>query len=158
MAKRTKIIDLALKTVKGVLERADLNPTPLDDGTGFDAHFAKDGPEVRAQARVFEEEKFVFYFEFGQKPSRQNIRNTVEFVTRANFDLLIGNFEMDYDSGMVRYKASLDFSGMELTALLVRNLILSAIYCVETYSAALSTVMEGLKDPKDAVEESEASV
>jgi hypothetical protein len=157
MPKTTKRIADALKTVKGVLERADLTPTPLDDGTGYEAHFANDGPEVRAWASVFEEEKFVFYFEFAQKPLRKAIRSTMEFITRANFDLVMGNFEMDIDGGVVRYKASLDFSGMDLSALLVRNLMLSAIYCIETYSSALQAVMNGSKNAEEAVDQAEAS-
>jgi len=157
MAKRTKRIASALETIRGVLSRAELTPTPLSDGMGYEAHFANDGPEVRAEAHVFEEEKFAFYFEFVKRSPKKTLQQTMEFITRANFDLLTGNFEMEIDSGVVRYKASLDFTGMDLTPLLVRNLILSAIYCVETYSTALAAVMSGLKDPEQAVDDAEAS-
>ena len=37
-----------------------------------------------------------------------------EFLTRANYGLRIGNFEMDFEDGEVRYKSSVDFEGIEL--------------------------------------------
>src|SRR3569832_1222181 len=38
-----------------------------------------------------------------------------EFLTRANYGLVVGNFEMDYDDGEIRYKTSLDVEGAELS-------------------------------------------
>ncbi|WP_165394727.1 YbjN domain-containing protein [Methanofollis fontis] len=34
-----------------------------------------------------------------------------EYLTRANYGLRIGNFEMDFDDGEIRYKTSIDVEG-----------------------------------------------
>src|SRR5438045_1991670 len=38
-----------------------------------------------------------------------------EFISRANYGLVVGNFEMDYEDGQVRYKTSLDVEDCEVT-------------------------------------------
>ena len=158
MPKVTKRIRQALDTVKEVLEKAELTPKPIEGGNGFEAHFAEDGPRVRGVALVLEAEKFVFYFEFKQKATRKTVRATMEYITRANYDLTIGNFELDVDGGLVRYKSSLDFSGVDLSAVLVRNIIVSGIYVLETYSTGLIAVVEGKMSLEKAIEAAEASL
>jgi hypothetical protein len=158
MAKMTKRISQALETIKEVLKKAELTPVPLEEELGFEAHFGKDGPDVHARARVWKEEKFAFYLEFAKKAPQKTIRNTSEFITRANWGLITGNFELDYNTGTVRFKSSVDWSGVDLTPHLVRNIILSGIFCLETYAAALESVMDGSKNPVDAIEEAETSL
>ncbi|MCI1278636.1 MAG: YbjN domain-containing protein [Nitrospira sp.] len=157
MAKMTKRISQALETIKDVLEKAELTPVPLEEELGFEAHFGDDGPEVRARARVWKEEKFVFYLEFAKRAQKKTIRSTSEFITRANWGLITGNFELDCDTGTTRFKSSVDFSGVDLTSHLVRNIVLSGIFCLETYAAALMAVMDGSKSPADAISQAEAS-
>lgn len=151
MAKKADRFTQALETVKGVLERAGLKPLPLEQGGGFEANFSQDGPDVRALARVLDKDKFLFYFEFSKKVKSAMRPATAEYVTRANYGLTVGNFELDFETGLVRYKSSLDFSGQDLPALLVRNIILSGIYCMETYADGLTAVMDGKKDPEEAI-------
>lgn len=43
-----------------------------------------------------------------------------EFLTRANYGLFIGNFEMDWQDGEVRYKTSIDVAGDRLSTALVQ--------------------------------------
>jgi hypothetical protein len=45
-----------------------------------------------------------------------------EFLTRAKYGLCMGNFEMDFGDGEVRYKASLDIADGELTAKMIEVL------------------------------------
>src|SRR5262249_2797336 len=46
-----------------------------------------------------------------------------EFLTRANYGLPMGNFEMDFTDGEVRFKTSVDVEGSELTDKMIENLI-----------------------------------
>jgi hypothetical protein len=51
-------------------------------------------------------------------------RKTVsELITRINNELIIGNFELDFSDGEIRYKTSIDFEGIEFTTNLLRNII-----------------------------------
>src|SRR3954452_20971539 len=37
-----------------------------------------------------------------------------EFITRANYGMMLGNFEMDFADGEVRFKTSIDCEGGEM--------------------------------------------
>lgn len=78
-----------------------------------------------------------------------------EFITRANYGLIIGNFELDYSDGEIRYKSSVDVEGGELTDLMVKNLCYANVLTVDRYFPGLMAVMYGGKDPEGAVHEVE---
>ncbi len=67
-----------------------------------------------------------------------------ELLTWVNFDLVIGNFELDLDGGHVRYKTSIDVEGTELTPTLVRPLVYDNVLTMDRYLPALDAVaLEG---------------
>src|SRR3972149_5772185 len=71
-----------------------------------------------AQARE-EQEQFVFYSVCPINVPKERQPAVAEFLTRANYGMIIGNFEMDYSDGEVRYKTSIDVEGVELGRSLV---------------------------------------
>jgi hypothetical protein len=79
-----------------------------------------------------------------------------EFVTRANYGLYHGNFELDYADGEVRAKCSLDFAGDRLTPALVRNTLLPAAHLLDAYLPGLRRVVFDGAEPRAAVEQIEA--
>jgi hypothetical protein len=78
-----------------------------------------------------------------------------EYITRANYGLRIGNFEMDYSDGEVRYKSSLDFEGEPLTPKLIKNAMYPAVHTMDLYLPGLLGVMYGNKTPAEAIREIE---
>jgi len=80
----------------------------------------------------------------------------MEFLTRANFGLHIGNFEMDVEDGEVRFKTSLDFEGTELTPALLKGILYPAVEAMDTYLLGLMAVMSGAKSAADAIRDIEA--
>ena len=73
-----------------------------------------------AQARE-EQQQFVFYSVCPMAMPDFKRAAVAEFVTRANYGMIIGNFELDYNDGEVRYKTSLDVEGTALNSALVRQ-------------------------------------
>jgi hypothetical protein len=67
----------------------------------------------------------------------------VELITRLNFGLIVGNFEIDVDDGEVRYKTSLDFEDGELTTPLLRQLVRANIAMMEHHLQAFVAVAVG---------------
>ena len=67
-----------------------------------------------AQARE-EQEQVAVYSVYGVKASEAKRVEAMEYITRANYGLIIGNFELDLSDGEVRYKTSLDVEGETLT-------------------------------------------
>lgn len=144
-----------LKTVRQVLEKADLTTEPILEGEGYVVRFS-DGPPVRGIALVYEaDSRFVFYLEFLKPVPKKERPRVAEYVTRANFGLTIGNFEMDYDSGLVRYKCSLDYAGAELSEALARNVVLDAMDAIEFYTEGLLSVAQAKQKPLEAIEKVE---
>jgi hypothetical protein len=82
---------------------------------------------------------------------------TQEFVTRANYGLVIGNFEMDLDDGEVRFKASLDLHGEPLTTPLLRALAEATLTTMRRYLPGLLAVMHGV-DPRTALAGVESTI
>lgn len=78
-----------------------------------------------------------------------------EMICRANWDLAIGNFELDWDRGQIRFKTSLDVTGDRLSPPLVRTLIYSNVLTLETYLPAITAVIESGVDPIGALEQVE---
>jgi len=79
-----------------------------------------------------------------------------EFVCRANYGLLIGNFELDFRDGEVRYKASTDLEGTTFTSVVFRNLLHANLSTSDRYHKALKRllVLDDLS-PEQAVAEAE---
>jgi hypothetical protein len=103
-------------------------------------------------------ERLVFYVIFGPKAKKAQRAELAEFLTRANWGLGDGNFEMDWDTGEVRFKVALDHTGTELSPLLVRNIILDALDNTEVYQEALGLVISGKVRAKVALRRAEQAM
>jgi hypothetical protein len=146
----------AVKIVKKILDAAELDPVEVEDGTGFRVGFKGDGPRASGVAYVLpDSERFLFYIELLDRVPKKRRPLVAEFITRANFGITIGNFEMDYSSGGLRYKTSIDFRDATLPGEFVRNAILAAMDSLEVYWDALKSVIEGEQEPEDAIREVE---
>lgn len=66
-----------------------------------------------------------------------------EFITRANYGLLIGNFELDFSDGEVRYKASIDIENSTLSPALVEGMVRACCATVDRYYPGLIAIIHG---------------
>lgn len=136
----------ATRTLEKVLRSIDWEPAPTEDEGCLLVDFSgEDGlPLSHALAAVRpESERFVFYLCFRGKTPAKHRAAVAEFIARANYGLVIGNFELRFRDGTVRFKTSLDFARQELTEELVQNAIMSAMEVVQVYGAAVVEVMAG---------------
>ncbi|NJN68679.1 MAG: YbjN domain-containing protein [Chloroflexaceae bacterium] len=103
-------------------------------------------------------QKFLFYAIAPFNVAEEKRPAVAEYITRANYGLPIGNFEMDYSDGEVRYRCSLDFEGVALTPSLVKNIAYPAVYTMDYYLPGLMKVVFGDHSPLEAIEEVERGV
>ena len=102
------------------------------------------GPEGRWDfyAQAVEEKDLVLLYSIAPERVPEERRLDVsEFLTKANYGLADGNFELDFDDGEVRYKTVLHVQGDALDALLVRRLVRSNGTALETYLPSIHSVM-----------------
>lgn len=111
-----------------------------------------DGYDWSCFAVTFEaDDEFAFYsvlpFEI---PVEQRV-TVAELVTRANSGLRLGNFELDFNDGELRYKTSVDVEGDSLSEAMARSLIYANISVTKTYLPAVTAVVESKVSPADAI-------
>jgi hypothetical protein len=75
-----------------------------------------------------------------------------ELLTRINFGLPLGNFELDFADGEIRFKTSIDVSGTRLSSELFEGLIDPNIATTDIYLPALEAVRDQRMTPQEAVE------
>ena len=80
-----------------------------------------------------------------------------EFLTRANYGLPVGNFEMDLDDGEVRFKTAVDLADALVTDGLIRSLIHANVVLMDRYVKALHDVAIQGGDPAAAIKAAEAT-
>ena len=91
----------------------------------------------------------------------EDVRAAVaEYITRANYGLKLGNFEMDFRDGEIRYKAYDMTSETEEAPdeEVIRRCIYVGGAMVSRYGDPLLKVMFGFAEPEEAVAEAEADV
>jgi hypothetical protein len=90
-----------------------------------------------------DDQQWLFFSEVpGVIPPRDR-QAVMTFLTRANFGMSIGNFEMDLDDGTVRFKTSIDARGVALTAGLVRNHVDANLGAMDVYLPGVLEVLAG---------------
>ncbi|MEL6492946.1 MAG: YbjN domain-containing protein [Cyanobacteria bacterium J06621_3] len=81
-----------------------------------------------------------------------------QFITRANYGLILGNFELDYTDGEIRYKTSLDVESDRLTPALTKNLIYTNVMTMDQYLPGLLAVLEQQTPPGQAIKQNRSIV
>ena len=86
--------------------------------TGFSGENGKWTCYAHAREEVHQ---FVFYSLLPVNTPPDKLDAMAEFMTRANYGMIVGNFELNYEDGEVRYKTSIDIGDGDLS--LVRSRI-----------------------------------
>ncbi len=81
----------------------------------------------------------------------------MELLTRANYGLVIGNFELDPDDGELRFKTSIDFGSDRLSGEVLARLIQHNVDAFEQYLPAVEAVIAGGDDLLRLLEQVESS-
>lgn len=105
-----------------------------------------------AQARE-NQQQLVFYSVLPANAQSTKRAAIAEFLTRANYGMVIGNFEMDYDDGEIRYKTSVDVEGSTVTLPLIRQMVYANISIMDHYFPAIMRVLYGGISPQEALSE-----
>ncbi len=116
--------------------------------------FVGDNGQWTCYAMAREEQaQFVFYSVVAAKAPEAKRPALAEFLTRANFGLIVGNFELDWDDGEVRYKTSLDVEGDRLMPALVKQMAYANVVTMDRYLPGIMRVIYGDVSPVQALAE-----
>ena len=126
--------------------------TPMEGETILSVNFQGQNGRWMCYAQTREEqEQFVFYSVCPVNTPEASRPALAEFLTRANYGLIMGNFELDYRDGEARYKTSVDVEGSQLTSALVRQCVYSNVLMMDHYLPGILEVVFSGKTPEEAL-------
>ena len=124
----------------------------LEDSTAISSGFQGDVGKWQCFANVREEQQqFIFYSVCPVDAPPEKLAQVAEFITRANYGMIVGNFELDYSDGEIRYKTSVAFGDGELTATLIKEAIYSNVTIMDQYLPGLLAIMMSAVTPAKAI-------
>ena len=137
-------------TIQALME-AEYKFRTTDDASIIQMGFSLENGTYQLYMKIREDRRQVLLFGYLDSKVPPDKRGQVaEVLVRANYGLLIGNFELDMDNGDLRYKTSVDVDGGQLTPKMVQNLIAVNVGTLNRYVPAVLSVIYGNVDPKDA--------
>ncbi|WP_414040384.1 YbjN domain-containing protein [Acidithiobacillus sp. M4-SHS-6] len=99
-----------------------------------------------------ERERILFYLRPQNLDITDNKRLAVaEFVTRANYGLSLGNFELDMEDGEINFKTILQAPAAVLSTALLRPYLLVGVETINHYLPGLDKVLAGQETPAVAI-------
>lgn len=137
-------------------KRDSWNFRQLGDHPAVEMDVSGENGVFRLVAVVDEERSIVRFLTFMvAKVPEARRREVMEFLTRANYGLLLGNFEIDLSDGEVRFKYSIDAENAEFSHDQYLNLLYTSVALMDRYFPGLQRVIQGTADPAAAIAEIE---
>ncbi|MBD2436570.1 YbjN domain-containing protein [Nostoc sp. FACHB-110] len=103
-----------------------------------------------------EHRQFIFYSSLPVSVPENKRLAVTEFLTRANFGLIVGNFEMDLQDGELRYKTySIEAEGCNINPDLIGQLIFANLMIMDRYLPGIMSVIYANVAPELALKQVE---
>ncbi len=100
---------------------------------------------------ILDASRFSLYF-VHREPVAESRRGAVmELLTRLNDELVDGSYVLSLDTGTVRYRTGIDFSGTALAPVWLRNLILHGAQVSSAHDEIVRDVADGRSTPVEAL-------
>lgn len=116
-------------------------------------HYKGENGQWDCYARVSTDfEQLIFFSVFPAEIPEQKLLALAEFITRANFGLNIGNFEMDFSDGELRYKTSIDVTDEPIGFGQIDPLIQASFVAMDDYLPGIEMVISQDITAKEAFE------
>lgn len=101
------------------------------------------------------QQQVVFYSLLPFYVSRSQCLQVADFFAKANLGLAIGNFELNFDTGRMRYKTSLDVTGSMLDLAMISQIFYTNIATVDQYLESLMRMHYGEQTAATAIRAAE---
>ncbi|MGB3653430.1 MAG: YbjN domain-containing protein [Rivularia sp. (in: cyanobacteria)] len=144
------------KSVLNFFIQDDWNYTEIERGEALSVEVKMENSNCTCYAIVYDEvNTFKFYSMSPVKIPKKKFLPIAEFLTRANYGLVLGNFEMDFSDGEVRYKTSIYVADNELDFPVIKRMVYSNLLTLDKYLPAIMKVIYSNISPEEAINEIE---
>lgn len=125
----------AMATLRGVLQEIGWDEgAEEEEGSIFVELHGTDVPVAYVHLAVSQEaDCFVSYVVLRVVPPIERRGACASHIVRVNHDVLVGGFDLDFDTGRLSFKTGVSFRGDSLRAQQIRNVILASLEAVEHY-------------------------
>ena len=82
--------------------------------------------------------------------NRDGMLAMAEFLSRANYELIHGCFEMDFWDGEIRYRTTIDCDGVEPSDEMIELAIVLPCNMMEDFADGIVEVLYGVRSPEEA--------
>jgi hypothetical protein len=82
-------------------------------------------------------------FLYPRRCEPEHFDRMLTFLSRQNFDLVIGGFEMDPENGSLKFRNSIDLQSVPINSELIDGFLKMLVSLGARYDAALSAVLDG---------------
>ncbi|WP_073592459.1 YbjN domain-containing protein [[Phormidium ambiguum] IAM M-71] len=145
------------EVIREFFDEDDWNYVQLEDGNTLQMSYQGDNGRWTCYASPADEsQRFMFYSVAPLDTPPNKISTMVEFLTKANYGLMIGNFEIDFNDGEIRYKTSIDVENNQLTTNLVKNLVYVNVETMDNYLPGIVGILNNQLSPDEAIAKIEA--
>jgi len=139
-------------TIVKYFKADDWNFQQLEGKTVLRMGFQAESGSWQCVAQVIEDDqRFMFYSILQTMVPADKRQAIAEFITRANYGLRIGNFEMDFSDGEVRYKTSIDVEGGSLGEKMWKNMVYLNLLMMDKYLPGVMSVIYSGTSPEQAI-------
>lgn len=147
-----------IKRIKAFMEVDEWHPEQ-DRIEGLDRIFtryvSKEG-SWKFVVLVEQEKKVVTFYSVLDTMTPEDRRlDMAQFITRANFGLRIGKFEMDWEEGIVRFQSGVILEDTELTKALIKRHCYNNVNTMTQYFSGIMKVIFGGNTPEEAIQNAE---
>jgi hypothetical protein len=140
-----------MTTVRSVLDRYEYRYRALDARTLSLSITSDHGISWLLFTVVDETHFFRVHGSYGSYVPDDRRVATAEAVSRINCRLGLGNFELDFDDGELRFRSSLDVEDGALSETMVDKMMSYTLYTMDRFHTALMSVAFGSVEPAVAV-------
>lgn len=130
----------------------DWNYTEVEEGRAFKVAVDLDNSNYNCYVIINEEKRnFKFYSISPVKVPENKYTEMAEFFTRANYGMNLGNFEMDFRDGEIRYKTSNYLADNELDFPIIKRMVYANLSTMDDYFPGMIKVIYAGASPEDAI-------
>jgi hypothetical protein len=106
--------------------------------------FSGENAQWNCYAKAREKQQQMVFYSICPVKAPENKRLAMaELITKANFETIVGNFEMDFNDGEIRCKTSIHVEGDRLSFALIKNLVYANVSMMDEYLPLFLSVIDG---------------
>jgi len=138
------------------LKKEELKFSTEKDSDIIQISFSTKETNFQAVLHIREKIGLVLFYLFGPVNVPEERReDAAEYITKANFGLQIGNLELDFNDGEIRYKSTLIYEGIRPKDATFKRFMYPAIFTMQRYYQHILPLIYGSLSVDEAIKVAE---